>query len=308
MRILIAGFALASLVMLAGCGSKEPGGVAVDSAFRGMIPADTRVLVHVQLDKLKTTALYERHQKDLEFPFLASSSERLGIDPRRDIADVLIVWNGTRPLFLVRGTFQPAEIEKKLADLHIPRNSYKRHQVFGDGKNSVVLLGKGLAAAGPAGDVQKAIDTESDGAGTLPEELQQRLEQVSKDEQIWIVSRGGLPFADMPMRSDYQSALSNITNFITGATIGIRADAGIHFKMEISCISEQGAQRVHDALRGAVGLGRLSTKDDQRELLQVYDGVNIEQDKATVRVHADYSGPLTDQVFEQLRQVKMLAH
>jgi hypothetical protein len=80
-------------------------------------------------------------------------------------------------------------------------------------------------------------------------------------------------------------------------------DSGTHFKIDLTCISEEGAKRVHDALRGAIGLGRLSTRDDQQELMQVYDAISVDQDKALVRVHADYSGTLTDKLFEQLGQV-----
>ena len=35
------------------------------------------------------------------------------------------------------------------------------------------------------------------------------------DAQIWEVSRGGLPAANFPLRADLDSALSNITAFVT---------------------------------------------------------------------------------------------
>ncbi len=296
------------LACLCGCGGNTGDTVTVGKEFRSLVPPDTKVLAGIDLDKLKAAPIYQRHEKDLNFPLLNGSSERLGFDPRRDVSDVLIAWDGKRALFFVRGSFKPSEVEQKLSSFGAPRTTYKNHQVFGDTRNSLTFLdtsgNKGFAVAGSAGDVQRTIDLEGSSADTVPEELQERLRQVPKSDQLWIVSRGGLPFVDAPMRSDIASALSNIVHFITGATVGVKADTGTHFQIDISCISKQGAQRVHDALRGAIGLGRLSTRDDQRQLLQIYDGINVDQDNAVVHVHADYSGELTDKVFEELGEMR----
>jgi len=302
-RYLLTLSALAGLC-LSGCGPRVAGGVAIDKVFLPFIPADTKVLAGIQLDKLKATPLYQRHRKDLEIPVIEGSSERFGIDPRRDISDLLIAWNGKRPLFFVRGIFKPAEIEQKLTSLRAPKTTYKSHQVFGDSKNSLAFLHKGFAVEGSVGDVQRTIDLEGSTTRTVPDELLQRLRQIPNADQVWMVSRGGLPFADLPMRSDVESALSNIVNFVSGVTLGVKADSGTHFQIDITCISDQGAQRVHDALRGGIGLARLSTKDNQRELMQVYDAVNVDQDKSLVHVRADYSGELTDKLFQELGQVR----
>lgn len=301
-------FVLFGLLCLAGCGRTITSGVTVDKAFRPLIPPDTEVLAGIDLDALKATPLYQRHQKDLEFPLLDSSSQRLGFDPRRDISDAVIAWNGKRALLFLRGTFKASDVEQKLSSLGASRSAYKNHQVFGNNdrgdSDSIVFLKKGIVIAGSAEAVRRSIDLEDNSGNTVPEELQARLQQIPKDDQVWIVSRGGLPFTDAPMRSDVESALSNIVHFITGATIGVKADTATHFHIDIACISDQGAQRVHDALRGAIGLGRLSTRDDQHELLQMYDAINVEQDNSTVHVHADYSGELTDKLFEELGQMR----
>ena len=283
----------------AGCSSTSSTGLDIDKSFRPFIPADTEALAGIDLDKLKASPLYQRHEKDLPLPAMEGSAERIGIDPRRDVSDVLIAWNGKRALFFVRGRFKPSDVEQKLVSLGAPRATYKNHPVFGDANNSVAFLSKGFAIEGTNADVQKAIDLDGGSEDTIPEELQERLQRIPKDNQVWIVSRGGLPFADMAMRSDVQSALSNIVNFVNGATVSLKAEIGLRFQVDISCISEQGAQRVHDALRGAIGLGRLATKDDQHELLQMYDAINVDQDKAVVHVHADYSGELATELLEQ---------
>ncbi len=295
---------LAGLAALPACSRKSASGVSLNSGFRYLIPADTEALVDLQLEELRRTPLYKQHEKELDFPLLDDSSARFGIDPRRDISEVLIAWNGKRALFLARGSFDSAGVERKLISSGIPRGTYKNHQVFGDANNSLVSVNNGVAAIGSAADVHSAIDREDGKTGEIPEELQVRLRQMPKGYQLWIVSRGGLAFADMPMRSDMQLALSNIVNFITGATVGVAVDTGTHFRIDVTCISPQGAQRVHDAVRGGIGLARLTTKDDQLQLLQVYDAVNVDIDKEVVHVRADYSGQLTDKLLTQLRQMR----
>lgn len=295
---------LIGLISASACGRKSPIGVSVDAEFRPLISADTKVLADVKLDDLKLTPLYQRHEKDLELPMLQDWSQRIGLDPRRDISEVLIAWNGKRALFLVRGKFKREDIEKKLGSLGVPRSAYKNQQVFGESQNSLAFVTKNVAVLGTSDDVRQAVDLESSRTGAIPQELEDRLRHVPQGDQVWIVSRGGLAFADMPMRSDMQSALSNIVNFITGTTLGLEVDTGTHLRIDITCISAQGAQRVHDALRGGIGFARLTTKDDQQQLLQLYDAVNVDQENAVVHVHADYSGELTDKLLQELPQTK----
>lgn len=298
-------YVAASLAGMLGCGRNGATGVSVDEEFQRLIPADTKALVNVNLDELKVTPLYKRHEQELDFPVLEGAGERFGIDPKRDISDVLVAWNGERALFLARGNFDPAQVEPKLMSLGIPRGAYKNRRVFGDASNSFVFVKKGVAALGSSAEIHSLIDRENSGTGGVPEELQQQLRKAPKGDPVWVVSRGGLAFAEMRMRSDVESALSNIVNFIAGTSAGVAVDTGTHFRIDITCISVQGAQRVRDAIRGGIGLARLTTKDDQLNLLQLYDGINVEQDKDVVRLRADYSGEVTDKLLAEFKQVGM---
>ena len=117
-----------------------------------------------------------------------------------------------------------------------------------------------------------------------PAELQQRLETIPKADQLWVVSRGGLPLNGIATRSDIDSALSNIVGYVSGAAMGVGIDTGIHLQADLTCISDQGAQRVRDAFRGGIGLARLTTKDNQLELLRLYDSVHVDQENSTIHV------------------------
>lgn len=292
-----------------GCGSRNAGGAAaVDEALRPLVPADTTVLAGVQINRLRETPLYQRHKSEIEIPLLAGSTERLGFDPRQDLSEALIAWNGKRTLVLARGKWKRASVEQKLSAFPAPQTDYKGHLIFGDGSHSLVLLDRELAIEGTAADVREAIDLQASLQASpqdrMPEELREQLRAVPRADQVWLVSRGGLPFADAPMRSDFASALSNIANYISRATAGLEAGSGLHVHVDIGCISEQGARRVHDALRGGIGLARLSTRDDQRQLLQLYDAIRVDQDNASVHVQADLSADVADKLIEQLKQLQ----
>ncbi|MBV9155488.1 MAG: hypothetical protein JO097_04455 [Acidobacteriaceae bacterium] len=297
---------LAAFVSLFSCAKHAATGIAVDSAFRAFIPPDTKVLAGLRADQLKTSPLYKRHQKQLQIPLLDAFAERVGFDPRRDLSDLLVAWNGKQPVFLARGGITQAELEQRLSSFGAQRAAYRKYTLFGTPNESLFFAKKNVAVAGPAEALRHTIDIHEDGSGGVPDELQQRLEALPKYDQVWAVSRQGLPFADVPMRSDIGSALSNIVAFVTGASVGIGLDTGAHLQMEITCISDQGAQRVRDALRGGIGLARLTTKDNEPDMLRLYDSIHVDQDQQLIHVRADLSADLADKLLARLPQLHSL--
>jgi hypothetical protein len=262
------------------------------------------VLAGMSIDRLKTTPLYRRHEKELDFPLFDASVQRLGFDPRRDLIDILFASDGKAGTLMARGRFQPKEIEAKLQASGLPRKPYKNFTLLGDDRNAVTFLKGGVLLAGSPQIVRSELDFQDSGAGEVPEELQERLRTLPKDDQVWLVSRKGLPFAEAPMRTDVQSALSNIVAYIQGATAGLGADNGLHLQANLSCISKEGAQRVHDAIRGGIGLLRLSTKEGEADMLKLYDAIQVDQDQNLVRVHADLPRDVADKLLNMLPQIK----
>ena len=167
-----------------------------------------------------------------------------------------------------------------------------------------MFIHDGLVAAGSFQAVRDLIDRRDKSRAGIPPELQQRLETIPKADQIWAVSRGGLPVSGIPMRSEVSSALSNIVGFVSGAATGISIDTGIHLQADLTCISDQGAQRVRDALRGGIGLARLTTQDNQLDLLRLYDSVHVDQENSMIHVRADLAPDLANKLFSYLPQMK----
>jgi hypothetical protein len=295
---------LLALVVALGCRRLVTKGVVVDSSFEPFIPADTKVLAGVQLTKLQSAPLYRAHKGQLDFGQVQAFSERTGLDPTRDLSEILIAWDGKQLLAMARGHFSQAKVGPKLESLGARRKSYKKYTLFGDERNSLVFMRDGLIVAGSSQALRELIDRGNKRDAGIPAELQQRLESTPKADQLWAVSRGGLPVNGIAMRSDIDSALSNIVGYVSGAATGIAIDTGIHFQADLTCISDQGAQRVRDALRGGIGLARLTTKDNQLELLRLYDSVHVDQEKSAIHVRADVAPDLADRLFSYIPRMK----
>ena len=291
-------------VFLVGCGDTPRTGIAVEHELRPYIPANAQALAEIQIEKLKATDLYKRHLKDLDIPELNAMSERLGLDPRRDLTSLLAVWDGKQAIFLTKGAFSPDQLKQKLATLGAKGVPYRKYTIFGSGGNAVALVDSGLAIGGPEDALHAALDRKATGDGNVPAELEQQLKGVMKDAQIWEVSRGGIPLSVFPARTDVQSMLENFAGAINQTTVGLHCDSGIRFQADIKCVSNEGAKRVHDALRGLVGLARLSTNASQMDLLRLWDAVNVDQDQDMVHLRANLSPDLTEKLFIYLPRMK----
>jgi hypothetical protein len=300
-------YLLAVLVVAAftsACTNPGASGVSIDSAFRALIPPDTKALAAADIEKLKASAFYQRHQNQLNFPLLDGMSERIGLDPRRDVSSLLVAWNGKDAVAMARGGFNLGALQSKLPSLGARPTRYKSYTLFGEGRDALTFLKHGIALAAPVEALRSEIDLQGNGGGAVPPELQQRLAGIPKGDQIWAASRGGIALTDSPMRSDIQSALSNIVDYINAANLGLGLDTGAHLAADILCVSDEGAQRVRDALRGGIGLARLTTRDNESDLLKVYDAIQVTQDQRTVHVKADLSGELADKLLARLPSIQ----
>jgi hypothetical protein len=253
----------------------------------------------VQWDALKASPFYQRHRNDLQVPVFDAAVERIGIDPLRDISKLLVTWNGSEWLIMEKGRFNPTDLQKKLVAEGAQTTTYRNRTLIGNSSGSLVSF-KNIVVEGSTAAVHRALDLEGAGEGEVPEELQARLRTLPTQDQVWTVSRAGLAFANLPMNSDTQTALSNITGSVKGTTAGVYVDTGVHLSIDLQCVSDAGATRVHDALRGIIGFGRLSTKDDQEDLLRAYDAIQVDKRDQIVQVRANFNAGLADAIVKAL--------
>ena len=138
-------------------------------------------------------------------------------------------------------------------------------------------------------------------SGGVPPALREKMRAIPPEVQIWAagIGAGALPSA-VPQRGN----LANLQNLFNGleSWIGF-ADLRSGLKMDASAVyrTEQDARQIHDALRGLVGLGRLSTPDNAPELLRLYDGIHISMERNNVRVSAEIPADVLEKSLQRLR-------
>jgi hypothetical protein len=291
---------LVATIAMASCSKVVSRGISVETAFTPLIIPETTMMAGVNLEGLKSSPLYAKYKRELNFQGLDQFSQEFSVDPRRDISQLLYVSDDKKQYFLARGTFRGPELEGKLQKKGLKATRYKGFNLLGDARNSVALLKGSVVVMGSADALHAAIDTADAGRGEVPEEIADRLRSMPKSDQIWLVSRNGLPFASSATRTDIQSALSNIVGFVTAATGSVGIDTGVRLQAALRCSSAEGATRVNDALRGTVAIGRLSTKDSETSLLKIYDAVKIERTEDTVRVNAQLTGEQVEELAGRL--------
>ena len=269
MRVFLA--VLVALIAASACRRTAETGVAPPPNLAAYVPASTTVLAGADLDQLKRASLYQRHQNQLnDWKALSSLTERTRIDLRRDVSNLLVAWTPPN---------QPAVI----ASGHFSRSP-----------NPALFFPKpGILIAGPS-------ELRNENHGAVPPPLGERLHNLARVDQLWLVSSQSLPASQLPLRPDFRSNLMNLAAFVSSLSAGLALSDGAHFEADLNCVSVPGAKQVHDALRGGIGIARLTTKDDEVDLLHAYDAIQVDQDGQTVRIRADWPPALADQVLNRL--------
>lgn len=292
------------LLSVASCGRDGSKGVYFDAAFGPLIPPGSTMLAGVRLDKIRAAPLYKKYQDQLPLGMLDQFKEKTGLDPRRDVWEMVFAQTPDDFMAFARGHFAVGDLERKLDPSGKNRVSYKGHALIGEQRYAVTFLNTGMAAAGRLSSLKSMIDRRND-AASMPSALASRITAIPVDAQLWLVDSEGLPRFDLlTQRDDVGSIVSNFADYVSGASMSVHLDEGIRYEAVIDCKSDEGVKRLKDALRGVIGFARLSTKSDQQDLLRLYDAVTVTPEQRRVRVTAAVSAELVPKLvslFEQLR-------
>jgi hypothetical protein len=284
---------LASLLLLASCRPALLKPVRIDPALQALIPADTVYLFGANVKRMRQTPVYQKLTQ-LPFPQVDRFARETGVDPRRDIQEVLACSSGTGMVTMVRGRFNAADLEPKLQARGAPRIGWKGYTLYGTEEAAVAFLSPSIAVAGSTPVLKSVIDARDRKHG-VPTALRPLLEAVPERDQMWAVSAGDLPGSRMGMTEG--NRLGDIAQMLRGiqtVVLGVDFSNGLHLTARLDCRTTDDARHVHDALRGAIGMARLSTPDNQPELLKVYDGIQVTQGDSLVEVNGDLPADQVD--------------
>jgi len=264
------------------CGHLPSRNARVDPSLGKFIPPDTTMLLDAHLDRLRNTAVYRKYADQL-----APRQQVAGVTPD-DVAEALVCSDGKNTEVFTR--ISRSDVGAKLRSSGRVLTHYNGADIYGDGKESFVLLEPDVAAAGALSSVKSVIDQSKRGEGGIPAALQPVLANLPAQDQIQAAMVGGIPglegiTADNPNFGN----LVRLAHSIESASLGVQADSDIRIHARADCHSEEDARQVHDALRGFIGLARLTAPANRPELVKIYDAINVTREKAVVNVTAQFA-------------------
>jgi hypothetical protein len=282
---------LVALVVVSSCARPKPIGAQIDPALSTLIPADTVIAAAVHLDKLRKTPVYDKYLAARSFPELDRLAGFTGIDPRKDLWQLLFLSDGKHSVLLGRGDFA-GDMESKLEREGAKRFGYKSYYMIGSEEAAVVFFNSTTAAVGTVESLKALLDARGKTNGPPPA-MAERMKEISADAQMWAVYIGGgiqLPF---PLPGNLANANSFLAAVQT-ASVYFDLRDGVKGAVRAQCGSDAGAKSVHDALKAFIGFGRLMSPQDQPDLLRIYDGLQVTQDTTHVDVKIEEPSALVE--------------
>jgi len=282
---------LAALLLISvGCARKTPAGPKIDPALATLIPADTTLLVGTRLEALERTPVYQKYLADRKFPQVEEFARQTGLDPKKDLWELLFVSDGQHHVLLGRGKFAN-EMEPRLEKEGAKRFGYKGYNLIGDEKAAVVFFSASTAAMGATESLRFLLDQRGASKGP-PAALAALMTDIPADAQFWGVYGGG------PIDLPFTGNLANVTKLVSSIQAGsIYFDlrTGLNGIASGECSTVQSAEDVQGALKALIGLGRLNTPASQPELAKAYDGLRVTLQDQRVRLHIDVPQDVVDQ-------------
>jgi hypothetical protein len=269
-------------VILAGCAKKSAIGPKIDPALATLIPEDTTLVVGTRLEALEKTPVYQKYLADRTFPQVETFAKETGLDPKKDLWELLFVSNGKNNVLLGRGKFAN-EMEPRLEKKGARRFGYKGYNLIGDEKAAVVFISSSTAAMGATESLKFLLDQRGASKGP-PAALQASMKEIPADAQFWAAYAGG------PVDLALPGNLANITKLVGSIQTGsIYFDlrSGLNGVAVGDCSTDQGAEDVQGALKAFIGLGRLNTPASEPEMQKVWDGIRVTLADKRVRLYID---------------------
>ena len=294
MRLIASAVVLCSIA-LAGCQPRKSASLHVSPALERLVPSDTVVVLGINFAALHDTPVYQKLIARVPLPQLDELQKQTGLDPRRDLSEILVCSNGKTALLLVRGKFRSADLEARVKSRGMTPSNYKGHNLYGDDRAAINFLDDSTAALGSPMEVRALIDQMSAGQGGLPADLRDLLRTLPEGEQVYAALTGGIQNLNLPLprEGNLGNALDALRSVET-ATLGMNLSKGIDAVAAVNCKTEGDAKFVHDLLRGLVGFGRLNTPDNKPEMLKLYDAIHVTQQQSQTKATADVPEELAD--------------
>jgi hypothetical protein len=259
-----------------------------------LVPADAVFIIGANVEAIKNTPVYQKLLSQVDLPQLNQFTQQTGLDPRKDLRQLISVSNGKTGMLMARGSFNESDLARRLEGRGAKKIGYKGYNLFGDERGAVLFVNASTAVAGGTEELRRLIDERNTPGRGMPAALRDQIRALPETDQVWAAMRGGLQGMNVgvPPDSNLGNALQALRG-IDSIRLGIDLRSGFDAQADATCQTERDAKHVHDMVKGLVGIGRLSTPDNQPEMLKLYDAIKVTQQQN----HADVTAQIpTEQV------------
>ena len=116
---------LCALLALGSCTRASRTSPFIDPDLEALVPSDTVFILGANVDAIKNTAVYQKLLSQVDLPQLNQFAEQTGLDPRKDLSQVISVSNGKTGMLMARGKFSQRDLEPRLEAKGAKRFAYK---------------------------------------------------------------------------------------------------------------------------------------------------------------------------------------
>jgi len=258
--------------------------VRIYPALATSIPADTKILVGLQVEQIKKSRLYQRFVRERKLPALERFVNATGIDPRRDVYEIVFASNGAEPIVFASGKFaelssstgqSTAELRPhaQIQGERMVRMPYKGATLIGNPNLAASFLNNATVMAARTETLKQIIDLREKNP-LPPPDLLAALKELPAADPFWIVSTASLS-QTMPNLQSGRMKLTSIPIQVDRILGSGTLEDGLRLNLRLESRDSKSIDQINATLRGLVALGRLNTPDDQAALLRLLDSIQI---------------------------------
>ncbi len=260
--------------------------VKIDPALMVLVPPETQLLMGIRVKEITRTPVYSilRQKKILE-P-LEEFVARTGINPDKQLYEMLVTFDGQESLVLARAKFnEEAALEPDIKGPGMQRFEHGGRMFIGNEQFAIAFVNASTGMLGTTAYLRKIVDRLNAGELGMPAYFEEQQRHITRANYVWMVTRGLTP----EMRA-YLPAQGNAANLLRlldglrGSRVAVDLRNDIVFRAHADMDSPAAAEQLASALKGLAGLARLTTSNENLDLLKVYDSLETKATEANVDV------------------------
>jgi hypothetical protein len=258
--------------------------VKIDPALMVLVPPETQLLMGIRVKEITKTPAYSILRKKKLLEPLEEFVARTGIDPEKQLYELLITFDGRESLVLARAKFnEESALEPDIKGPGMRRFDHGGRMFIGNEQFAIAFVNASTGMLGTTPYLRKTVDRLNAGQLGIPGYFEQQQQLIPRANYVWMITRGITP--EMRAYLPTQGNAANLLRLLDGMQssrlmVDLRQDVVIRANAGMS--SPAAAEQLASALKGLAGLARLTTSNENLDLLQVYDSLEAKPTESRV--------------------------